>query len=135
MLFATNSTATTSVYRVRLRSTMCVPPCEAGVKPMPPMPASRPLCMRISPTRTKTRSTCTTARKAVTPARVAKEAGLARPDLDDRLDQLGGDPVLRDVAGGARLAGAIDVRAGVGAREHQHRRAAACGANLAHRLD
>ena len=27
---------------------MCVPPCEAGVNPMPPNPASRPECIRIS---------------------------------------------------------------------------------------
>ena len=32
----------TVVRRVRLRSTMCVPPCDCGVKPMPPKPASRP---------------------------------------------------------------------------------------------
>ena len=30
MLFAKKSTATTTVKRVRFRSTMCVPPCEAG---------------------------------------------------------------------------------------------------------
>src|SRR4051812_6856710 len=29
---------------------MCVPPCEAGVYPRPPRPASRPECMRIKPT-------------------------------------------------------------------------------------
>jgi len=49
--------------RVRFRSTMCVPPCEAGVKPIPPMPASRPLCMSTRPMRMNTSSTCTTARK------------------------------------------------------------------------
>ena len=29
-MFAKNSTATTTVSLVRFRSTMCVPPCEAG---------------------------------------------------------------------------------------------------------
>src|SRR5439155_7127374 len=42
---------TTTVSRVRFRSTMCVPPCEAGVKPIPPSPVSRPECIRMSPTR------------------------------------------------------------------------------------
>src|SRR6266542_1910283 len=42
--------ATTIVSRVRLRSTMWVPPCEAGVKPIPPSPVSRPECMRMSAT-------------------------------------------------------------------------------------
>ena len=71
MLFATNSTATTIVRRVRFRSTMWVPPWEAGVKPIPPIPASRPLCMSTSDTSANTRSTWTTARKLVTPERVA----------------------------------------------------------------
>ena len=48
-MFTKNRTAITIVTRVRLRSTMCVPPCDAGVKPMPPRPASRPECMRIRP--------------------------------------------------------------------------------------
>src|SRR6266511_3987289 len=42
--------ATTIVSRVRFRSTMWVPPCEAGVKPIPPSPASRPECMRMRAT-------------------------------------------------------------------------------------
>ncbi len=42
--------ATTIVSRVRFRSMMWVPPCEAGVKPIPPSPASRPECMRMSAT-------------------------------------------------------------------------------------
>ena len=46
--FSANTIATTTVSRVRLRSTMCVPPCEAGVKPMPPSPVSRPECSRIN---------------------------------------------------------------------------------------
>src|SRR5581483_4668667 len=71
MLLAKKSTATTIVRRVRFRSTMFVPPCEAGVKPIPPMPASRPLCMSTSDTRTNTSSTWTTARKLVTRKRVA----------------------------------------------------------------
>ena len=49
IVFAKKSTATTTVRRVRLRSTMCVPPCEAGVKPIPPKPVSRPECIRIKP--------------------------------------------------------------------------------------
>src|SRR5512146_738941 len=40
---------------------MCVPPCEVGVKPMPPRPASRPECIRISEMRAAERRTCTTA--------------------------------------------------------------------------
>ena len=35
--------------RVRFRSTMCVPPCDCGVKPMPARPVSRPECIRIKP--------------------------------------------------------------------------------------
>src|SRR5581483_3236715 len=62
MLFAKKSTANTTVRRVRLRSTMCVPPCDAGVKPIPPMPASRPLCMSTSDVIATTISTCITAR-------------------------------------------------------------------------
>jgi hypothetical protein len=42
--------ATTIVNRVRFRSTMWVPPCDAGVKPIPPRPVSRPECMRMSET-------------------------------------------------------------------------------------
>src|SRR5206468_11427252 len=48
MQFATKRMPTRTVSRVRLRSTMCVPPCEAGVKPMPPSPASRPECSKIN---------------------------------------------------------------------------------------
>ena len=50
IVFAKKSTAITTVSRVRLRSTMCVPPWDAGVNPMPPMPASRPECISTSPT-------------------------------------------------------------------------------------
>ena len=46
-VFAANRIATAIVRRVRFRSTMCVPPCEAGVKPIPPKPVSRPECIRI----------------------------------------------------------------------------------------
>jgi hypothetical protein len=60
-VFAPNTAATTTVRRVRFRSTMCVPPCEAGVKPMPPKPASRPECMSTSATRKAESRTCTTA--------------------------------------------------------------------------
>jgi hypothetical protein len=62
MQFAMNSTETTTVTRVRFRSTMCVPPCEAGVKPMPPMPASRPECIMISPISASEKITWRTAR-------------------------------------------------------------------------
>ena len=41
-------TATITVKRVRFRSTMCCPPCDAGVKPSPPKPVSRPECMSTS---------------------------------------------------------------------------------------
>src|SRR5438067_1709173 len=105
---------------------MCVPPCDAGVKPIPPMPASRPLCMRISETRTKTSRTWKTARTLVTVPRVTAEgrgrrAGALRPPcyFYDRVDQLGRDPVLRHVPGCAGLAGAVDVVAGVRSREHE----------------
>ena len=63
---ATKSVATTIVTRVRLRSTMCVPPCEAGVKPMPPMPESRPECIRMSEIRAIDSSTWMTAKTAST---------------------------------------------------------------------
>lgn len=49
------------VTRVRFRSTMCVPPCEAGVKPIVPKPVSRPECMSTSTTSEKERRTWTTA--------------------------------------------------------------------------
>ena len=38
--------AIATVSRVRFRSTMCVPPWEVGVNPIPPKPASRPECER-----------------------------------------------------------------------------------------
>ena len=60
-VFAPKTDATTTVRRVRFRSTMCVPPCEAGVKPMPPKPASRPECMSTSVTRKAESRTCRTA--------------------------------------------------------------------------
>ena len=47
-MFSAKSTATATVRRVRLRSTMCVPPCDVGVKPIPPKPASRPECISTS---------------------------------------------------------------------------------------
>ena len=34
-MLSVNTPATTTVRRVRFRSTMCVPPCECGVKPEP----------------------------------------------------------------------------------------------------
>src|ERR1041385_3605289 len=110
------------VSRVRLRWTMCVPPCEAGVKPIPPKPVSRPECIRISPISAAESRTWMTARMAVTASpgyRTAAPAEPARPPwsasqasalglfpggLDDRVDQLGRDPVLRDVARHAGLA-------------------------------
>ena len=55
-------TATTIVTRVRLRSTMCVPPCDCGVKPIPASPESRPECIRISPTSAAARRTWMTAK-------------------------------------------------------------------------
>src|SRR5262245_26601626 len=58
-----NSTATTAVRRVRLRSTMWVPPCEVGVKPIPPRPVSRPERMRMGATRAAERRTWRTAKK------------------------------------------------------------------------
>src|SRR5262249_57059070 len=50
MQLAPKRIATTTVSRVRLRSTMCVPPWDCGVYPIPPRPASRPEWRRISPT-------------------------------------------------------------------------------------
>ena len=47
---AAKSSATNTVRRVRFRSTMCWPPREAGVKPRPPKPVSRPECMSTRPT-------------------------------------------------------------------------------------
>jgi hypothetical protein len=61
MVLTANTAATTTVSRVRFRSTICVPPCEWGVKPSPPMPASRPECMRTSVTMKALRSTWKTA--------------------------------------------------------------------------
>ena len=61
-VFTKNTTATTTVRRVRFRSTMWVPPCEAGVKPIPPMPVSRPECIRISVSRNAETSTWKTAK-------------------------------------------------------------------------
>src|SRR2546426_4084632 len=100
MVFAAKSAATKTVRRVRLRSTMCVPPWEAGVKPSPPKPVSRPECMRTSATRAIETSTCQTAitwsmRRMY--QRVA--GGLFRGDAQDHVDQLGCDPVLRHVRG------------------------------------
>ena len=46
---------------------MCVPPCEAGVKPMPPKPVSRPECMRISPISAIESNTWRTATNWTTP--------------------------------------------------------------------
>src|SRR5262249_10104142 len=57
---AANATATAQVRRVRFRSTMCVPPCEAGVKPIPPKPVSRPECIRINPISEIESRTCRT---------------------------------------------------------------------------
>src|SRR5438132_12677650 len=64
MQLAENRIATTTVSRVRFRSTMCVPPWDAGVKPMPPKPTSRPECMRMSTSSAMDTSTCQTARIA-----------------------------------------------------------------------
>ena len=41
MLFTKKRTPTTAVNRVRFRSTMCVPPCEAGMGGMGFTPASQ----------------------------------------------------------------------------------------------
>jgi predicted Zn-dependent protease len=116
--------ATTTVSRVRLRSTMCVPPWDWGVKPIPPSPASRPECMSTRPIRaieTRTWKTAATASTAVQGSEAAGPvATLTAGDLHDRVDELGRDPVLRDVARGAGLASPVHVRAGVRARQHQH---------------
>ena len=55
-----------AVSRVRFRSTMCVPPCDVGVKPMPPKPGSRPECIRISVTSAAESRTWMTEKKAST---------------------------------------------------------------------
>src|SRR6476646_10078688 len=59
------STAITVVRRVRLRSTMWVPPCDCGVNPMPPKPASRPECMRTSVIRAAETITWVTAKNGI----------------------------------------------------------------------
>src|SRR4029450_2981646 len=43
------------------RSTTCVPPCECGVNPSPPIPASRPECMSTRVTHEAARRTWITA--------------------------------------------------------------------------
>ena len=60
-VFAKKSAPTITVSRVRFRSTMCVPPCEAGVKPIPPRPVSRPECISTSATRARESRTWMTA--------------------------------------------------------------------------
>src|SRR5215212_2340405 len=97
--------ATTTVSRVRLRSTICVPPCDAGVKPMPPRPASRPECSKISAHSAIESRTWSTA-SAETIARARVSAGC---DLQDYVDELRGDAFLRHLAGRAGLASAVDV--------------------------
>src|SRR6478736_5508680 len=138
MLFAKNSTAKTTVRRVRFRSTTCVPPWDAGVNPRPPMPASRPECMRMSAVIPITISTWVTARIWSTrPEYPALRAGGLLPlcDLDDRLDELGRDPVLRHIARRARFACAVDVGARVRAGQHEDGRVAADGTDLSRCLD
>jgi hypothetical protein len=66
IVFPAKSSEMTIVRRVRLRSTMCVPPCDAGVKPRPPMPASRPECMSTRVITAKASRTCTKARTPTT---------------------------------------------------------------------
>ena len=61
IVLSPKTAATTTVSRVRFRSTMCVPPCEWGVNPSPPIPASRPECMRTSVTMSAETSTWKTA--------------------------------------------------------------------------
>src|SRR4029077_16739894 len=130
MLLAKKSTASTTVTRVRFRSTMCVPPCDAGVKPIPPIPASRPECMRMSDVRPTTMSTWRIARNVST----ASGEPPSRP-LDDRPHELRRDAVLRDVAGRTRLPRAVDVGARVRAGEHEDACAFALRADLACRLE
>src|SRR5436190_9724380 len=114
MLLAKKSTASRTVTRVRFRSTMCVPPCDAGVNPSPPMPASRPECMRMSDVKPTTMSTWVTARNVST-----RSGYPASGDFDDRRHQLGRDAVLRDVTGCASLPRPVDVGARVRAGQHE----------------
>ena len=79
------SVATMTVSRVRFRSTMCVPPCDAGEKPMPPKPVSRPECMRIRPIRPDASTTWMTARSPVTATRVAE---VSHDDARERVQKL-----------------------------------------------
>src|SRR5262245_8448054 len=88
IVFVKNKTARTAVRRVRLRSTMCVPPCEVGVKPIPPRPVSRPECIRMSATRPAEMSTWMTAKKPTMADRVAgdrapRPAGRRVARMDD----------------------------------------------------
>ena len=89
---------------------MCVPPCEAGVKPMPPMPASRPRVHEHERDQPDDEQDLGDGQELVTTPRKGSQRSRdlhAFPSaqsvpLDDRLDQLRGDPVLRHVAGAPR---------------------------------
>src|SRR3954470_18629206 len=105
------------VSRVRFRSTMCVPPWDAGVNPIPPSPASRPECMRMRPMRTIEMSVCQTARTWSIAGRVADV--LAAHHVVDRRNEVKADPVLRDIAGGARTTRPVDVEARVRPGQHE----------------
>src|SRR5262245_34797930 len=65
---------------------MCVPPCDAGVKPMPPKPASRPECMSTSPIRANETRTCQTATAcSISAPRVAESMA---EDVRDQIRKL-----------------------------------------------
>src|SRR5438093_7733232 len=114
MQLPTKRIATTTVSRVRLRSTMWVPPCDAGVKPMPPKPVSRPECIRINPIRAMASRTWRTATTWSTPSGYRACVG----HVEDRVHQFRCDPVLRDVSGSTRRPRGFDVLARIGAGHH-----------------
>src|SRR3954466_7343957 len=98
---------------------MWVPPCDAGVKPIPPRPASRPECIRISASSATETSTWKTAATGSMRGRVAQSLRGSTGGGEDRVDEARRDRVLRDVALGAGPAGAVDVLGRVRARQHQ----------------
>ena len=94
--------ATAIVTRVRFRSTMCVPPCDCGVKPIPPMPG---VAARVHEDQAHEGHRDEDVQDGENlkhrGPRVADASGTASDDLHDGVDQLARDPVLRHVAGRA----------------------------------
>ena len=66
-VLANQTKATPTVMRVRFRSTICVPPCDVGVKPRPPIPPSRGECIRIKAIKTTLKVICRKPQAQITP--------------------------------------------------------------------